>query len=95
MINEMRQTRGHVIFGGPVSYGTCHSYYFTFREADVHSVPQQAWVQSGSIRDNITFSSPNQDVDIDRVNLIIDACGLRPDVEMWQDGDESVQHMAV
>ena len=50
-------------------------------------VPQQAWVQSGTIRDNITFSSGNGEVDVDRVNEIIDACALRPDVDMWPDGD--------
>ncbi|WRT69551.1 uncharacterized protein IL334_006538 [Kwoniella shivajii] len=53
----------------------------------VSYVPQQAWVQSGTIRDNITFSADPACVDIARVNQIIDACGLRPDVAMWPDGD--------
>ncbi|KAK4686687.1 hypothetical protein P7C73_g3435, partial [Tremellales sp. Uapishka_1] len=70
MINEMKQTKGHVRFGGPVGY-----------------VPQHAWVQSGTIRENISFSSKPEDVDIDRVNEIIDACALRPEVDMWPEGD--------
>ncbi|WVQ83340.1 hypothetical protein IAT38_005479 [Cryptococcus sp. DSM 104549] len=70
MINEMKRTRGHVVFGGSVSY-----------------VPQHAWVQSGSIRDNITFSSDPEHVDLSRVEEIIDACALRSDVNMWPDGD--------
>ena len=52
------------------------------------TVPQHAWVQSGTIRENITFSSKPEDVDEARVNEIIDACALRPEVEMWPDGDE-------
>ncbi len=54
------------------------------------AVPQHAWVQSGTIRENITFSSKPEDVDMARVNEVIDACGLRPDIEMWGDGDQSV-----
>ncbi|WVF68600.1 hypothetical protein IAT40_003369 [Kwoniella sp. CBS 6097] len=53
----------------------------------VSYVPQQAWVQSGSIRQNITFSAEERDVDQRRVEHVIDACGLRPDVELWPDGD--------
>ncbi|WVQ79499.1 hypothetical protein IAT38_001598 [Cryptococcus sp. DSM 104549] len=47
-------------------------------------VPQHAWVQSGSIKDNITFAGT--DSDINRVNEIIDACALTRDVKMWPDG---------
>ena len=81
MINEVRQTSGHAIFGGSVSYGKC-----LFCLADV-VVPQHAWVQSGIIRDNITFSSDRSDVDLARVNEVIDACALRTDVNGWTDGD--------
>ena len=49
-------------------------------------VPQHAWVQSGSVRENITFSG---DTNLERVNEVIDACCLRPDIDMWQDGDQS------
>ncbi|WVQ66384.1 uncharacterized protein L199_004564 [Kwoniella botswanensis] len=53
-------------------------------------VPQQAWVQSGSIRDNITFFADSQDVDLRRVAEVIDACGLRSDVEAWPDKELTI-----
>ncbi|WRT69583.1 uncharacterized protein IL334_006572 [Kwoniella shivajii] len=53
----------------------------------VSYVPQQAWVQSGSIRDNITFSESSEEVNIEKVNSIIDACGLKQDIDMWPAGD--------
>ncbi|KAL7422108.1 hypothetical protein Q5752_002751 [Cryptotrichosporon argae] len=72
MINEMKQTRGSVTFGGPVSY-----------------VPQHAWVQSGSIRENITFYDDAEKVDEAWINEVIDACALRPDIDMMADGEET------
>ena len=52
------------------------------------SVPQHAWVQSGSVRENITFCGNTNEVNVERVDEVIDACGLRPDIDMWQDGDQ-------
>jgi ABC-type multidrug transport system fused ATPase/permease subunit len=49
-------------------------------------VPQQAWVQSGNIRENITFSSGSEDFDQQRVDDVIHACGLQADIDKWQDG---------
>ncbi|WWD19200.1 hypothetical protein CI109_103658 [Kwoniella shandongensis] len=73
MVKEMKQTTGHAIFGGKVSY-----------------VPQKAWVQSGSIQDNITFSSEENQVHNRRLEHIIDACALRHDVNMWPDGTRTL-----
>ncbi|WWC95482.1 hypothetical protein V866_002346 [Kwoniella sp. B9012] len=53
-------------------------------------VPQQAWVQSGSIRDNVTFFADSQHVDLRRVAEVIDACGLRSDVEAWPDKELTI-----
>jgi ABC-type uncharacterized transport system fused permease/ATPase subunit len=50
-------------------------------------VPQQAWVQSGMIRDNITLSATRDEVDDQWLDQVIDACALRPDMNMWPDGD--------
>nr|XP_019043406.1 hypothetical protein I302_07983 [Kwoniella bestiolae CBS 10118]OCF22336.1 hypothetical protein I302_07983 [Kwoniella bestiolae CBS 10118] len=66
----MKQVRGHVVFGGSISY-----------------VLQQAWVQSGTIRENITFSCSPDNIDLARVNQVIDTCGPRHDIDMWPDGD--------
>jgi len=70
LLNEIRQTKGHIRLGGTVSY-----------------VPQQAWVQSGTIRENILFGSDHSQADLARVEQVIEACGLGPDVAQWQDGD--------
>jgi hypothetical protein len=44
-------------------------------------------VQSGTIRDNITFSSDRDTVDMAKVNGIMDACGLRQDISALSHGD--------
>jgi ABC-type bacteriocin/lantibiotic exporter with double-glycine peptidase domain len=51
------------------------------RRADI--VPQQAWIQSGSIRQNITFSRSKGDL-----QHIIDACALQEDLDLLSDGVE-------
>jgi ATP-binding cassette subfamily C (CFTR/MRP) protein 1 len=48
------------------------------------AVPQHAWVQSGTIRDNIIFGSKYDHV---RLREVIDACGLRSDLDMLASGD--------
>ncbi len=46
--------------------------------------PQYAWIQNATVRDNILFGKP-----MDRAwyNTVIDACALRPDLEMLPNGD--------
>lgn len=51
------------------------------RRADI--VPQQAWIQSGSIRQNIAFSRSKGDL-----QHIIDACALQEDLDLLSDGVE-------
>ncbi|OXG54431.1 cadmium ion transporter [Cryptococcus neoformans Th84] len=65
------------------------------RQMDGHSVfggsvsyvPQLAWIHSGSVRDNITFSARREEIDFARLNAVIDACALRIDVQAMSDGD--------
>lgn len=47
---------------------------------------QSPWLQHLSIKDNILFGSP---VDEDRYEQVIDACALRPDLDMLEDGDST------
>ncbi|OCF43886.1 hypothetical protein I317_02329 [Kwoniella heveanensis CBS 569] len=61
---------------GQVSFGGKVSY-----------VPQQAWVQSGTIRDNITFCSSQGEIDRTRVDAAIEACALQSDLELWDEGE--------
>jgi hypothetical protein len=49
-------------------------------------VPQNAWIQSGTVKDNITFGFPFDQAWYDAV---IDACALTPDIAILPDGDES------
>ncbi|WRT69592.1 uncharacterized protein IL334_006581 [Kwoniella shivajii] len=72
LINEVKKLRGHVKFGGSVSF-----------------VPQQPWVQSGSVRDNITFSSKSDEVDQERIDEAISSCALSGDIDMWEHGDQT------
>jgi ABC-type transport system involved in cytochrome bd biosynthesis fused ATPase/permease subunit len=49
-------------------------------------VPQQAWLQNASIRDNIVFSSP---FDQQRYDKVLEACSLLPDLAIMEDGDQT------
>lgn len=49
-------------------------------------VPQQAWLQNASIKDNIIFSSPWNKA---RYDAVIVACSLTNDLEILEDGDET------
>ncbi|XP_030383704.1 multidrug resistance-associated protein 1 isoform X7 [Scaptodrosophila lebanonensis] len=47
-------------------------------------VPQQAWIQNATLRDNILFG---QEYDRKRYNRVIDACALRADIDILSAGD--------
>ena len=47
-------------------------------------VPQQAWMQNCTVRDNITFGT---DFSGAAYEATVDACALRPDLEMLPGGD--------
>lgn len=49
-------------------------------------VPQQAWLQNASIKENIVFSSP---WDAERYQQVIEACSLLNDLDILEDGDET------
>uniref|UniRef100_A0A336MEP5 ABC-type glutathione-S-conjugate transporter n=1 Tax=Culicoides sonorensis TaxID=179676 RepID=A0A336MEP5_CULSO len=56
------------------------------RKGSIAYVPQQAWIQNATLRDNILFASPYDKV---RYEKIIDACALRPDLNMLPAGDQT------
>jgi ABC-type transport system involved in cytochrome bd biosynthesis fused ATPase/permease subunit len=45
---------------------------------------QSPWLQHLSIKDNILFGSP---LDEKRYEQVIDCCALKPDLEIFEDGD--------
>lgn len=49
-------------------------------------VPQEAWLQNASIRENIIFSSP---VDEERYAKVLEACCLISDLGILEDGDQT------
>ncbi|XP_056010332.1 multidrug resistance-associated protein 1-like isoform X2 [Ostrea edulis] len=47
-------------------------------------VPQQAWIQNATVKDNILFGKPMEESKYDE---ILDACALKPDLEILTGGD--------
>jgi ATP-binding cassette subfamily C (CFTR/MRP) protein 1 len=49
-------------------------------------VPQQAWIQNLSVRDNIVFG---QKFDQQWYDIVVDSCALRADIATLPAGDET------
>lgn len=47
-------------------------------------MPQQAWIQNATVRDNILFGSPH---DKRRFQEVIRACALAPDLKLLAGGE--------
>ncbi|PIN02121.1 Multidrug resistance-associated protein/mitoxantrone resistance protein, ABC superfamily [Handroanthus impetiginosus] len=47
-------------------------------------VPQSAWIQTGTIRDNVLFG---KEMDQAFYEQVVEACALNHDIEMWAEGD--------
>ncbi|CAD0110783.1 unnamed protein product [Aureobasidium uvarum] len=58
---------------GEVTFGASRSY-----------CPQYAWIQNATVKENITFGKP---FDQDWYDAVVDACALRPDLDMLPNGD--------
>ncbi|KAF7856926.1 hypothetical protein EAF04_009686 [Stromatinia cepivora] len=54
--------------------------------ADRAFCPQYAWIQNATVRDNILFG---KDMNKSWYNKVIDACALRPDLDMLPNGDQT------
>lgn len=54
------------------------------KKGTIAYVPQQAWIINASLRENILFFSP---YDEKRYNEVLDACALRPDLQILSAGD--------
>ncbi|OQV17378.1 Canalicular multispecific organic anion transporter 2 [Hypsibius exemplaris] len=55
-------------------------------KGNVAYVPQQAWIQNLTLRENILFGN---EMDKERYQKTLDACSLRTDLEMLSGGDET------
>ncbi|XP_051968146.1 ATP-binding cassette sub-family C member 3-like isoform X3 [Xyrauchen texanus] len=49
-------------------------------------VPQQAWIQNDTLRDNILFGKPYLE---QKYHCVLEACALTPDLEMLPGGDQT------
>ena len=49
-------------------------------------MPQQAWIQNATLRDNITFGQKFTDRKYDSV---VEACALAPDLKILPGGDQT------
>lgn len=47
-------------------------------------VPQQAWIQNATLRDNILFGNPYNE---QKYNSVLEACALTPDLQVLPGGD--------
>eukprot|EP00659_Diplonema_papillatum_P006253 gene6254-9587_t len=57
-----------------------------FCPEDVAYAPQQAWIMNATLKENVTFFTPEDDEKYDR---IISSCQLVKDIEQLQDGDQT------
>jgi len=49
-------------------------------------VPQQAWIQNATLRDNIFFGLSESN---SRYKTVVEACALKQDLEMLPGGDQT------
>ena len=61
-----------------------HTIVLYMLQGSLAYVPQQAWIQNATVRDNILFSRAR---DSSRYENVLDACALRPDLEILSAGD--------
>lgn len=55
-------------------------------QGTVAYVPQQSWIQNGTIKDNILFGA---EFDEKRYQQVLEACALLPDLEVLPGGDRA------
>ena len=59
---------------------------FVHLQGSIAYVSQQAWIQNATLQNNIMFGKTLQEV---RYNTVIDACALKPDLEILPGGDQT------
>ena len=55
-------------------------------QGSVAYVPQQAWIQNATLRNNILFGKSFKEC---KYNKVIEACALKPDLEILSGGDQT------
>nr|XP_031862945.1 uncharacterized protein CI109_001420 [Kwoniella shandongensis]KAA5530017.1 hypothetical protein CI109_001420 [Kwoniella shandongensis] len=62
------------------------AFFYLPRDGGVSYAAQESWCMSDSIRDNILFGEPFEE---ERYKKVISACGLEPDLRLFDDGDQT------
>lgn len=57
--------------------------HFHITQGSLAYVPQQAWIQNATVKDNILFGS---DEDAQRFQTVVEACALQPDLKLLPGG---------
>lgn len=64
----------------------CLFCFHFFTQGSVAYVPQQAWIQNATLKDNILFGSAE---DEQKFQTIVEACALQPDLELLPGGAQT------
>jgi ABC-type multidrug transport system fused ATPase/permease subunit len=81
LLGEMTTLSGKIIMSKRLS----HVDEFGLTHAIAYAA-QSPWLRHQSIKDNILFGYPYDDI---RYNAVIEACALKPDLDVLEDGDET------
>lgn len=97
LLGEMNKIKGHINLKVNQKTLYCICYAVTYvhllmsckhvlAQGSVAYVPQQAWIQNATLKDNILFGSELNDKEYQSV---VDACALRPDLDLLPGGDQT------
>ncbi|ODQ64107.1 hypothetical protein NADFUDRAFT_84114 [Nadsonia fulvescens var. elongata DSM 6958] len=86
LLGEMDLIEGQVFLPAPDASSQLPIDPHTGLTESVAYCSQQAWLLNASVRDNILFAS---DFDESRYDAVVDACGLKRDLEILENGDST------
>ena len=91
LLGEMEKHRGNVTLKVYFNFIFLNNFYWyykynCFSQGSVAYVPQQAWIQNATLKENVLFG---KDSNNSKYGKTIKACALGPDLEILPGGDET------